>query len=89
MDYRELRAGVERKVNAHDPIGLLAGGAPNDEYAAEISLIVVALVRSSSMDQFHAAIYEIFVRQFGEQTAGDLAAYRSLASRLWQLKTQG
>jgi hypothetical protein len=34
--YQDLVADVERAINEADPIGLLAGGAPSDEYAPEI-----------------------------------------------------
>ena len=38
--YQDLVAAVERAINEADPIGLLAGGAPSDEYAPEIGTII-------------------------------------------------
>jgi hypothetical protein len=37
--YEDLVAAVERAINEADP-GLLAGGAPSDEYAPEIGTII-------------------------------------------------
>ena len=38
--YQALVAAVERAINDADPIGLLRGGAPADEYGPEIGTIV-------------------------------------------------
>ena len=38
--YQDLVAAVERAINEADPIGLLAGGAPSDEYAPETGTIL-------------------------------------------------
>jgi hypothetical protein len=44
--YRDLVAAVERAINEADPIGLLAGGAPSDEYAPEIGTIIPLLANA-------------------------------------------
>ena len=36
--YQDLIAAVEAAINEADPIRLLAGGAPLDEYAPEVRL---------------------------------------------------
>jgi hypothetical protein len=47
--YQTLVAAIQRAIDDADPIGLLEGGAPADEYSPEIGTIVPrAVLRASS-----------------------------------------
>jgi len=48
--YQDLVAAVERAINDADPIGLLADGAPSDEYASEIGTIIPLLANAHRPD---------------------------------------
>jgi hypothetical protein len=81
--YRTLVASVERAINDSDPIGLLEGGAPSDEYNPEIGTIVSRVVKAQSVDEVTAALHEEFLRCFGEDTAGPRQTYKAPARRIW------
>ena len=81
--YRFLVAAVERAINDADPIGLLKGGAPADEYSSEIGAIVPRVVNAQSVDEITAVLYEEFVRWFDDQTAGPRQAYEAPARQIW------
>ena len=81
--YRTLVAAVERAINDSDPIGLLEGGAPSDEYNPEIGTIVPRVVKAQSVDEVTAVLYEEFLRWFGEDTAGPRQTYEAPGRRIW------
>ena len=76
-------AAVERAINDADPIGLLQGGAPADEYGSEIGTIVRRVVNAQSVDEIAAVLHEEFVRWFGDDTAGPHQAYEAPARQIW------
>lgn len=82
-ERRALVAAIERAMNEADPLGLLAGGAPSDEYAPEIGTIIPLLANAHLPDDVTGALHAEFVRWFGESTAGPRDAYRALAGRIW------
>jgi len=75
--YEGLVAAVERAINEADPIGLLAGGAPSDEYAPEIGTIIPLLANAHRPDDVTGVLHGEFLRWFGEGTAGPRQAYGS------------
>ena len=81
--YRSLVAAVERAINDADPIGLLEGGAPADEYSSEIGTIVPRVVNAQSTDEITSVLHEEFVRWFGKETAGPRRAYEAAARHIW------
>src|SRR5262245_57628082 len=68
--YQDLVAAVERAINDADPIGLLADGAPSDEYASEIGTIIPLLANAHRPDDVTGVLHQEFLRWFGEGTAG-------------------
>jgi hypothetical protein len=72
-----------RAINAADPIGLLAAGAPDDEYSSEIGTVVPRLAKAKSVQQCQDILHEEFVRWFSAETAGPPEAYANLAIDLW------
>lgn len=83
MRYQDLVAAVERAINEADPIGLVAGGAPSDEYAPEIGTIIPLLANAHRPDDVTGVLHGEFVRWFGEGTAGPRQAYEAAARRIW------
>jgi hypothetical protein len=64
---RDLRQGIASIINSWDPIGLMVH-APDDEYNPEVDEIMV-LIRATSDDESLAqGIYQVFLRQFGDDT---------------------
>ena len=83
--YQDLVAAVERSINEADPIGLLAGGAPSDEYAPEIGTIIPLLTKAHRPDDVTGVLHTEFLRWFGERTAGPRQAYEAPARQIWDV----
>ncbi|MDF2758813.1 MAG: uncharacterized protein K0S99_1445 [Thermomicrobiales bacterium] len=81
--YQALVEAVERAINDADPIGLLEGGAPADEYSPEIGTIVPRVVNAQSVDEVTAVLHEEFLRWFGDDTAGPRQGYEAPARQIW------
>lgn len=81
--YKALVAAVEQAINDADPIGLLELGAPADEYSPEIGTIVPRVVQAQNVDEITVALYEEFLRWFGDGTAGPRHAYEAPAGKIW------
>jgi hypothetical protein len=81
--YQDLVAAVERAINEADPIGLLAVGAPSDEYAPEIGTIIPLLANAHRPDDVTGVLHGEFLRWFGEGTAGPRQAYEAPARQIW------
>lgn len=82
--YQGLVAAVERAIEEADPIGLLEGGAPADEYGPEIGTIVSRAVKAQSVEEVTTVVHEEFVRWFGHDTAGPRHVYEAPAGKIWQ-----
>ena len=81
--HRTLVAAVKAAIAAADPIRLLAVGAPDDEYDAEVSTIVPRVTRARNLAEAHRIVHEEFVRWFGLDIAGSFAAYEVPAQAIW------
>lgn len=79
MDYKELFEKVTSIVNDVDPMGLVGGGAPPDEYSGEVSKVLVELQKTSSEDDLCKRLKGIFV-DLNDET------YQVLAKKLILLK---
>jgi hypothetical protein len=86
--HDRLQAAVAHAINAADPIGLFADGAPADEYSPEIDTIVPRLERAQSIRECQDILHEEFVRWFSVGVAGSRDAYANLAADLWQAVLQ-
>jgi len=69
---------VKNIVNNNDPIGLVSGGAPDDEYDIEIGKIMLIKDRSD-IKQFTNEVEKIFVEYFGENSIVDHGAFERIA----------
>jgi hypothetical protein len=81
--YQDLVAAVECAINEADPIGLLAGGAPSDEYAPEIGTIIPLLANAHRPDDVTGVLHGEFLRWFGEGTAGPRQRYEASVRHIW------
>jgi hypothetical protein len=85
LRYLSLHRGLSELLYRHDPIGLAALGAPEDEYESEVSTIIPKLKGATGPDDVRRIVHEEFLHWFGdEQTAGPESAYNAIASEIWE-----
>lgn len=76
---------VQKIVNEYDPIGLVTGGAPKDEYHTEVGKIVALLRDESDSHPLAKKIEDIFLESFGD-TEHNKSMYPILSERFIELK---
>lgn len=81
-DYKTLNQKVKVIINDFDPIGLIGGGAPEDEYSAQINKIVGVMQKHLDLDSLTEEIYLIFAESFGSNTIGGKEKYKKIAELL-------
>ena len=67
-DYKLALSVVTEVINAWDPYGLLALGAPNDEFESEIASVVSQVPRVKSKRDATLAISRVFSSAFDRET---------------------
>jgi hypothetical protein len=78
-------AAVSKAMFVHDPIGI--NFADNtDEYDGEAGTVIPRLAACRSAEDVAEVLLEEFRSWFGAETAGDLSAYRALATDIWNLQ---
>lgn len=73
---------VRKVVNDLDPIKLISGGAPEDEYDGEVGKIIVLTQKEIDVDSLADKIYTIFLESFGAELVGDRSIYLEIAQRI-------
>ena len=82
--YGERFDSLRAIINKNDPIGLIANGAPDDEYDAEVGTIIVQLNKEMTEQQIQELLYREFIRWFDdESTAGPKEAYKKLSQDIY------
>src|SRR5215813_12566709 len=81
--YGSLYADVSRLLREADPIGLIAMGAPDDEYDPAVSTILPRLHEARVAVDVQRIVHEEFVRWFGADLIGPLADYAEVAEKIW------
>ena len=81
--YGSLYSQVSRLLREADPLGLIAMGAPDDEYDLEVSTILPRLREANAAVDVQRIVHEEFVRWFGADLAGPITAYADVAERIW------
>ncbi len=96
--YGSFYNQVTEIFNRHDPIALIKGGAPLDEYGYEISRILSELKSAESVLEARKIIYEVFDQSFNygysasnlskrikidEDFAGTETDYQLIAEEVW------
>jgi hypothetical protein len=83
--FKALRSEITRALNEADPIGLIEGGAPADEYSPEIGTIIPRLKEASSESALRRIIHEEFSRWFGVDVAGPEEGFDKAAKLIWSV----
>jgi hypothetical protein len=81
--YGSLYSHVSRLLCEADSLGLIAMGAPDDEYDPEVSTILPRLHAAGSAVDVQRIVHEEFVRWFGADIAGPITSYADVAERMW------
>lgn len=68
LQYDQAFAIVGSAIQAWDPFGLAANGAPPDEYVQEVARIVARIPRCRSEAELAAAISDVFSKSFESDT---------------------
>ena len=95
QEYRSFYRDLTSLLAEDDPVGLVRGGAPYDEYDIEVDVILLRLNEASSPALMGKIIYEGFVECFGstfalpntqpsERTQARFAALGEKAWMNWQ-----
>ncbi len=78
--YKRRLKHLRELVNKHDPIGLIAEGAPLDEYDMESGSLLPRISPGQSPDEILDLVYKVFTKYFGtDGTAGSRIAYTPFA----------
>lgn len=86
--YGERFFAVTELLALYDPLGLIALGAPSDEYDPEAKTIMVQLDDAESVEDLHNIIYTEFVRWFDKSIAGEKEKYHPIAIEIFRLKAE-
>lgn len=81
--YGDLFASVSKALRTSDPMGLIALGAPPDEYEPEVSTILPRLRAAASIADVQAIVHEEFTKWFAPDDAGPEDRYLVAASEIW------
>ena len=73
-------------INESDPIGLVDGGAPDDEYASEIMSVVSMLQHKNKKEEIRDGIIKIFNDSFGSGVELDEEKIDQITDRLIELE---
>lgn len=79
--FNILLKKVKEVIDKHDPVGLISGGAPRDEYAGEVIKVIKLL--PCDKRKLVEEIYKVFVDSFDEQIAGDKSKYELIAGEIF------
>lgn len=82
--YQALLLAVGRAIDDADPLGLLKGGAPADEYGPEIGTIVPRVAKAQSVQEVAAILHDEFIRWFGGDIGDPGHAYDTPAATIWE-----
>jgi len=83
--YKVTIEQINNLLIISDPIGLIQGGAPKDEYIKEAQQIMELLHQSPTLDSLPEGIYSIFVKAFDQDTAGEKEKYVVISKQLEKL----
>jgi hypothetical protein len=83
QSHADIFFSVREIINTHDPIGLIAIGAPEDEYDPEVKTIVFQLKNVYTIEQIQDLVYQEFMRWFNEKSiVGERESYLEMAKDL-------
>jgi len=74
---------IHKVLTRHDPISLIAQGAPDDEYDLEIPMIIEYLNSSPDQDLLADFMYSLYKKQFSEDfDVGPKETYIEIAKKI-------
>ena len=82
--YRHLVSRIIAAINKHDPIGLRAMGASDDEYEPQARAIAGVLLREGADVDYAAVVSRVFAASFGESAEAQ-PTYTELAEEIAQI----
>lgn len=68
-DYKviqPMKTLIKSIIDKHDPMGLLSGGAPDDEYQPEINRLAQLVRADMTQNELSTVIYDLFLDMFSE-----------------------
>lgn len=77
---------IEAILVRHDPQGLIAIGAPHDEYEFEAEMVFEAIANHNnlvSVVRLMDILHSVFIIQFDAMMAGDRESYRAIAEEIY------
>jgi len=80
QNHRQLFEAVLLARAEGDPLGLIADGAPRDEYELEAGTVLPRL----NPEDVERILHEEFVDWFGANSAGPLETYRPASVAVWR-----
>jgi hypothetical protein len=83
--YADLVEQVSRVIADADPAGLLAAGAPADEYEPEVAALIPRLQHAPNLESLERAVGDMFDAAFGVSSATQGRPSRALAEQLWSI----
>jgi len=82
---KRFAKAVQKVINRHDPMGLIAEGAPADEYEYQQAAIMRKLPACKSIHRLQAMIHDEFCHWFNPEKAGPREKYKQPAIDLFRL----
>ena len=82
-DYLKLESQVADILREHDPVSLISGGAPDDEYSLEVGFILPCLREAESAADVSRLVRAEFIRCFSTEMAGPLSIYEPVGEPIW------
>jgi hypothetical protein len=84
--YNELMETVGAAIKKLDPYGLIAGGAPSNEFDSEVAKISTEALKPTSVRDFASFIAEVLNESFGKGFSTDscLPVAKEIRSELKQ-----
>ena len=79
---------VKKIVNMNDPVGLVEGGAPDDEYHTEIGKIVILLREDLEVETLANKIQGIFLEAFENDAELEKSTFLTISQQLLDLKNR-
>lgn len=73
---------IKSIINAADPVDLISGGAPDDEYEAEVVKTLELFQANECKEISGADIHKIFIQMFGADIAGEKGVYDDIAEKI-------
>ena len=86
QSHADIFFSVREIISKHDPIGLMAIGAPEDEYDPEVKTIVYQIKNVHTLEQIQDLLHQEFMRWLNEKSiVGERESYLEMAKDLHHL----